>query len=262
MDLDLKGKTVTVTGGGSNIGRAISLDFAREGSNVSIGELDEKQTVRVIDEIKKKGGKATFTKCDVTDWEQFQNLVAKTKATFGDIDVLVNVVGFSVEGPFIQRTRQDWEKEVKVNYWSVINGVRAVLDHMIEKKKGAIVNISSDTGRNGDANVAVYSGAKGAVIAFSKSIAREVGRYGIRVNVVCPGMTVPTPEEIGDFSMWKTNIARYTPEIREKIVRLYPLRKMGVPDDIAHAVLFMASNRAAGHITGQTLSVSGGYTMV
>ena len=133
---------------------------------------------------------------------------------------------------------------------------------MIEQKSGAIVSIGSDAGRVGEPLEAVYAGTKGAVIALSKSIAKDVGRYGIRVNVVCPALVTPaSPEEVGDGSAWKV-APPLTPEQIEQAVKFYPLRKIGKPKDVANAVVFLASDIAAGNITGQTLSVDGGFTML
>jgi len=132
----------------------------------------------------------------------------------------------------------------------VVNCTRAVLDPMIAQNGGKIVNISSDAGRVGEVRQAVYSGAKAAVIGFSKAVAREVGRYNIHVNCVCPGFT-KTP----------ATTDRLDPELEARIVRLYPLRKLGVPEDVAKVVSFLASEGAS-HVTGQTISVSGGYSMV
>lgn len=265
MDLGLEGKTVIVTGGGSNIGRAISLAFAKEKCNVVIAEIDEAQGSKVAKEAESLGSKAICIKCDVTDWENVQQMVRKTLDTFGSIDILVNNVGWTFERLFIEKPREEWEKEIKLNLWSVINCTRAVLDHMIERKQGSIVSISSDAGRMGEYREAVYAACKGGIIALSKSLARELGRYNIRVNVVCPGTTMPeSPDEVGALSMWGPQgfgAAWNTPEMRERIAKAYPLRRLGRPQDIANAVVFLASD-AASWITGQTLSVSGGYTMM
>lgn len=262
MDLDLAGKTVIITGGGSNISRGISLAFAQEGSNVVISELDVEQGNKVAKEASALGGKCICVKCDVTKWDEVQEMVKKTLDTFGSIDILVNGVGATVDKLFIEKSREEWDKEIQVNFWSNINCTRAVLDYMIERKRGAIVSIGSDAGRMGEYREAVYSGTKGAVIAMSKALARELGRYNIRLNVVCPGLTVPNQREIGEMSIWHEQIKMFSPDVLERAKKVYPLHKLGTARDIANAVLFLASDRCAGHITGQTLSVSGGYTMM
>ena len=262
MDLGLSGKNVVGMGGGSNIGRAISLTFAGEKANVLIGDWDEQQAGKTAADIKKLGAKGIAVKTDVTDWDSVQSTVKKAISELGSIDILVNNAGWALDRLFIEKPRDEWEKEVGINFWGVINGIRAVLDHMIERKRGAIVSIGSDAGRMGEYREAVYAGCKGGVIALTKAVSREVGRYGIRLNVVCPGLTPGKPEDSGEMSLWRgEEAAIFTPEAQERAAKAYPLRKLGTPQDIANAVVFIASDRA-GHITGQTLSVSGGYTMM
>ena len=265
MDLKLAGKTAIVTGGAANIGRAISLAFAREGANVVIAELDEAQGKKVVDvaNAMKAGGRYMVVKTDVTKLDDVKGLVKKTLDEFGKVDVMVNNVGWDILQLFTETTPEFWDKVIALNYRNQLNCIHTVLTPMIERKYGSIVNIGSDAGRVGEFREAVYGGCKGAVIALSKAIAREVGRYGIRVNVVCPGVTVPDPEEVGEKSMWaKGGIGdAFTPEVQEKIAKGYPLRRLGKGDDIANAVVFLASD-AASFITGQTLSVSGGYSMM
>jgi NAD(P)-dependent dehydrogenase (short-subunit alcohol dehydrogenase family) len=265
MDLGYKGKTVVVTGGGSNIGRAISLTFAKEGANVMIGDIDTAQAENVVKEANafKAGGKTITTKCDVTSLDNVQAMFKKANDEFGQIDVLVNNVGWDQMMLFTETTPDFWNKVITINYVGVLNSTKTALDYMIGRKSGAIVSISSDASRQGEFKEAVYGGVKGAVNSFMKTIARENGRFGIRANVVCPGVTVPTEDgEIGEKSMWKKAAEFFTPEQLEKVAKAYPLRKIGKPQDIANAVVFIASNEAAGHITGQVLSVSGGYSMV
>ncbi|MFH2011365.1 MAG: SDR family oxidoreductase [Pseudomonadota bacterium] len=265
MDLGYKGKTVIVTGGGSNIGRGISLGFAKEGANLMIGDIDTAQAEKVVQEANalKGGGKTITTKCDVTNLDDVQAMYKKANDEFGQIDVLVNNVGWDDMMLFTETTPAFWEKILKINYIGALNNVKTALEYMIPAKKGgAIVCISSDASRQGEYKEAVYGGAKAAVNGFVKSIARENGRYGIRANVVCPGVTIPSQDEIGDGSLWKGSDQFFTPEQIQKIAMAYPLRKIGKASDIANAVLFLGSNEVAGHITGQVLSVSGGYSMV
>lgn len=266
MDLKLSGKTIIVTGGGSNIGRAISLRLAAEKANVVIADWDEDQASKVVNEIKNDGGEATVIKTDVIDNAQVEDMIKKATDKYGPIDVLVNNVagaGGGHDDLFINETRDKWERIIDYTLWSVINCTRAVLDQMVERKSGVIVNIGSDAGRMGEYKEAVYAGCKGAVIALTKALAREVGKFGIRLNVVCPGLTVPDDKEaVGSKSVWSGEmIDFFNPEARAKAAKSYPLRKIGKAEEIADAVAFMSSD-CASHITGQTLSVSGGYTMM
>jgi 2-hydroxycyclohexanecarboxyl-CoA dehydrogenase len=265
MDLHLATRSVIVTGGGSNIGRAISLAFAREGAHLTIAEIDEGQGKKVASEAERLGAASvSVVRTDVTSWDSVRSMVRAVEARHGHVDVLVNNVGWTQDRLFVEKTRDEWEKEIQLNLWGMINCTRAVLDGMIARKSGAIVSMGSDAGRMGEFREGVYGACKAGVIALTKSLAREVGRHGIRLNVVCPGMTMPDSEEqIGGLSMWasETNKAFATDEMRARIAKAYPLRRLGRPEDVAPAVLFLASD-AAGFITGQTLSVSGGYTMM
>ena len=262
IDLGLTGKTVIVTGGGSNIGRGIVLTFAREGSNIVNAEMDEKQGQKTVDDANALGGQAILVKTDVTDWNSVQAMVKKTWERFGKIDVLVNNVGMARQRPFVEKTRKECEKEISLNYWSVINCTRAVIDYMIERRYGKIINISSGAGRVGVENTAIYSATKGAVISFSKALARELGRYGININAVCPGWVVPeSSQDVGEGSFWRQGLDFYTPEVLRKIAKASPLGRLGSAQDIANTVVFLASD-CASYITGQTISVDGGVTMV
>jgi len=263
MDLHLEGKSVIVTGGGSNIGRAICHRFAEERAKVVIAELDEKQGNKVADEVKDLGAEVLFIKTDVSNHTQVEAMVEKAADTFGKVDILVNNVGWNVDQLFMEEPREKWEKVVNINFWGPLNCTRAVLGKMVEQKSGAIVSLGSDAGRMGEYREAVYAACKGATIALTKALAREVGRYGIRLNVVCPGLTIPeSKDEIGEKSLWASGMLDiFTPEAQARAVKTYPLRKLGKAPEIADAVAFLASDRAS-HITGQTLSVSGGYTMM
>lgn len=264
MELNLGGKSVVVTGAGSNIGRALALAFAREGAKVAIAEIDEARAQKVAGECQGAGATAMAVRTDVTNVGSVQAMVKAVEERFGRVDVLVNNVGWVRDALFMEKPREEWEREVQINLWGMINCTRTVLDGMVQRKGGAIVSMGSDAGRIGEFREGVYGACKAGVIALSKSIAREVGKYGIRLNVVCPGMTMPaTDEEIGALSMWNApeNRAWRTDEMRARIAKAYPLRRVATPQDITGAVLFLASDAAA-FITGQTLSVSGGYTML
>jgi len=264
MELGLEGKNVIVTGGGSNIGRAIVHAFAAEGSNITIAELVPNQGEKVAKEVAAAGarGRVKVIATDVTDHQQVDSMVDQSIGEFGGVDVLINNVGWTIDRLFLEKPRAEWEKEVQVNLWGAINCINAVLPPMIEAQSGSIVCISSDAGRMGEYREAVYSACKAGVIALSKSLARETGRHGLRLNTVCPGVVVPPEEEsISEESMWNQMRDLFTEEVRERVRRNYPLRRLAGANEVANAVVFLASD-AASFITGQTLSVSGGYTMM
>ena len=250
MDLGLRDKIALVTGAGSGIGQAIALSLAGEGVRLIATDLRKETVEATATAATTRGIEALGLQLDVTDYGQAQAVVQHVMQRFGRIDILVNCAGAWRVNLFVDSQPEDWTFEVNTCFMGVVHCTRAVLDGMIAQKRGKIVNIASDAGRVGEVRQAVYSGAKAAVIAFSKAVAKEMGRYNIHVNCVCPGFT-RTP----------ATTDRLTPDLEARIVRLYPLGRLGFPEDVAKAVTFLASDGAS-HITGQTLSVSGGYTMV
>jgi 2-hydroxycyclohexanecarboxyl-CoA dehydrogenase len=250
MDLGLRDKVAVVTGAGSGIGQAIARSLASEGVRVVVTDVQGDTAAATASAVQSQGGTALGLALDVTNYAQAQAMVQQVVERFGRIDVLVNCAGAWRVNLFVDSEPADWAFEVNVCFMGVVHCTRAVLEPMIAQQRGKIVNIASDAGRVGEVRQAVYSGAKAAVIGFSKAVAKEVGRYNIHVNCVCPGFT-KTP----------ATADRLTPEVEERIVKLYPLRKLGIPEDVAKVVTFLASDGAS-HVTGQTLSVSGGYSMV
>lgn len=264
MDLELKGKSVVVTGGGSNIGRSIVLAFAKEGANITIGDIDIEQAGKVAEAAKKLGASdCRVIKTDVTDFDQAQALMKGAVDATGTVDALVNNVGWDKLMFFTQTTPDLWQKIIQINYVGVLNCTRAALEVMIDRKQGSIISTSSDASRQGEPREAVYGGCKAAVNSFMKTIAKENGRYGVRCNAVCPGVTVPEDdEEVGETSMWADKDSMFSDDQFAMIAKTLPLRKLGRPRDIANSVVFLSSNAVAGHVTGQVLSVSGGYSMI
>ncbi|MFC2072420.1 SDR family NAD(P)-dependent oxidoreductase [Chloroflexota bacterium] len=256
MDLGLKGKTaVVVGGGGPGMGSAICTTLAAEGADVVIASRTPEKLKKVEGAIKALGSKAVSIKTDATNYDEMEAMVNKTLEKFGKIDILVNVVGLGVGPQFLMSKPEHWDTCINLNMRTMYNACRLVLPHMVERQAGSIVTISSDAGRIGEFRQEVYSGVKAAVTGSTKSMVRNVGRYGIRLNVVCPGMTVRDPEP-------GVQPVASQVEQQSKIARdLYPLRRLGKPQDIANAVAFLASDRAS-FITGQTISVSGGYVMM
>ena len=264
MDLQLQGRSVVVTGAGSNIGRAVALAFASEAAALTLADIDEHQTRRVAELAGGSGAAdAQFVHTDVTDLAAVEAMMAAADGRYGSVDVLVNCVGWDQMMFFTETTPELWDKIIRLNYVGLLNCTKAALSYMVAQQRGSIVSISSDASRQGEPREAVYGGVKAAINSFMKSIARENGRVGIRCNVVCPGVTIPEDDdEVGETSMWHDKDSMFTAEQLEKVARSLPLRKIGRPRDVANAVVFLASDAVAGHITGQVLSVSGGYTMI
>ena len=252
--MEPSGKTAVVTGGGRGIGRAIALALAQDGCNVAILDLIEENAQAVKKEVEALGRRALALRVDLTQYNQVQTAIDKILGELGQIDILVNNAGWDKMEPFLESTPEMWEKVIAINFKAVLYTCKTVVPHMVARGSGKVVNIGSDAGRGGSSGEVVYSGMKAGVIAFSKSLAREVARHNININVVCPGLTeTPLLDEVRHTS-------EKTAKIIESITKAIPLRRVGTPEDIANAVAFLASSRAD-YITGQTLSVSGGLTM-
>lgn len=248
----LKGKVAIVTGGAQGIGEAIARRFANEKAMVAVLDIQYEKAQAVADDIGSKGGSAIAVKMDITDNQGVKRAVKEVEDKLGKVDILVNNVGWDVAVPFIQLTEELWDKVIAINLRGPITVTRAVLDGMVNRNYGKIVNIASDAGRVGSSGESVYSACKGGIIAFTKTLARELLRYNILVNCVCPGPTdTPLLADMG-----KDN-----PKLIEALQKAIPMRRLGKPEEVAAAVVFLASDEAS-YITGQTLSVSGGLTMV
>jgi len=244
----LQDKVVIVTGAGAGIGRAIAEVAAAQGAMVVVTDIDAAAAASVAEAL---GSPAVSYAVDVTDRGSVAAMVAAVHAAYGRIDVLVNNAGWDRAVPFVESEPDLWEKVIDINYVGVLNTCREVLPVMAAQGAGRVVNLGSDAGRVGSSGEAVYSGAKGAIIAFSKTIAREMARHQVTVNVVCPGPT--------DTALF-ASMGGDNPRLRESLTKAIPLRRLADPADIAAAVLFFAGDGAA-YVTGQTLSVSGGLTM-
>ncbi|WP_347487789.1 3-oxoacyl-ACP reductase family protein [Desulfoscipio sp. XC116] len=248
----LKDKVAIVTGAGRGIGCAIATTFSKEGAKVVVADLDLSTAACVAGEIESLGGDALAVRVNVAKKKSVDDLVDAVLEKYGRVDILINNAGWDKIEPFMESTEDTWDKVIAVNLKGTISFCRSVLPIMISQKSGRIVNIASDAGRVGSSGEAVYSAAKGGVIAFTKTLAREMARNKISVNCVAPGPT--------DTPLF-AEIAAGNPKIAEALVKTIPFRRLAQPDDLANAVLFMASEEAA-YITGQTLSVNGGLNML
>lgn len=260
MELGLADKAVIVTGGASNIGRAIALAFAAEGARVMIADRDAEQGPATAQGVEQAGAAAAlFQPMDATADGDIEDAVRAALDAFGRIDVLVNNVGWDRPDYFLKQGAGHWRRVIEANLWSAVATTGAVLPHMVEAGGGAVVSISSDAAF-GEPREAVYGAAKGGINSFTKSIAKEYGRYGVRANAVAPGLVVPaSEEEMGPMSLWRGRDAFFDDRQVEKARQAVPMKKLGTGADVAGAVLFFASERMAGHVSGQVISVSGGY---
>jgi 2-hydroxycyclohexanecarboxyl-CoA dehydrogenase len=249
----LRDKVAIVTGGASGIGRAIALALGAEGARVAVLDLDQAGASAAAAAIVDAKGDAHPWHVDVADPARVEVVAGQVVARWGTVHVLVNCAGWDRPIPFVETTPDFWDKILAVNLKGPIACTRAVLPPMIAQGYGKIVSIASDAGRVGSTGEAVYSAAKGGLIAFTKTIARETARHRINVNCVCPGPS--------DTPLFQKEFAGPSPKLAESLKRVIPWGRLGTPEDVAPAVVFLASDDAS-YITGQTLSVSGGLTMV
>ncbi len=242
-----------VTGGAGAIGAAVCHRLANAGRTVVVVDLDA-GAARARSPARSPVTATSASASTLRTPRRWRRRWARSAADVGPVATLINVAGWDRFVPFVDTTPEFWDRVIDVNYRGTLNTVHAVLPGMIERQRGRIVSVASDAARVGSSLESIYAGAKGAVISFSKSVAREVARYGITVNVVCPGPT-DTPlirtmaDELGSGERFV-----------DALTKAIPMRRLATADDVAPAIVFLASDDA-GFITGQTLSVSGGLTM-
>jgi 2-hydroxycyclohexanecarboxyl-CoA dehydrogenase len=247
----LKDKVAIVTGSAQGIGRAIVMRLASEGAKVAVADIDIEGATRTAEEIKKTGASALAVKLDVTRLQDALDATELVERELGPIDILINNAGWDIIEPFLESKPETWDKVIAINYRGVLNCCKAVATKMQQRGRGKIVSIASDAGRVGSTGEAVYAGCKAGIIGFSKTLARELARYGINVNVVCPGPT--------QTALLKNAMAGRE-GVLDAMARGIPFRRLGQPEDLAGAVAFFASSDAD-YATGQVLSISGGLTM-
>jgi 2-hydroxycyclohexanecarboxyl-CoA dehydrogenase len=249
LAMEMQDRTVIVTGGASGIGRATALLLAREGARIVIGDIDEAGGQAAAAQAAKEGLAVEFLPLDLTNPDNIAQFTAAVHNRAERVDGLVNGAGWDRIQPFMENPPEMWDRLIAINLLGAVRLSRAVLPPMIAVQRGKIVNISSDAGRVGSMGETVYAAAKGGIIAFTKSLAREMARYRININCVCPGPT-------------DTPLFQGQPErMREALTRAIPFRRVAQPEEIAEAVMFFLGRRSD-YITGQVLSVSGGLTMV
>ena len=250
----MSARTALITGGARGIGRAICLALAGDGRRVAVADLLTEEAQATAELVRSQGVAALAVTMDVTDTGSVRRGVQATIDHLGPVEILVNCAGWDELKPFLDTEEAFWDRIIEINFKGVLRTTHACLPAMVEAGWGRIVNIGSDAGRVGSSLEAVYSGAKGGVIAFTKTIAREVARHGITANSVCPGPT-DTPL-LGEIVAASSD----GDKVIGAMARAVPMRRIAEPREVATAVAYFASEHA-GFVTGQTLSVSGGLTM-
>lgn len=246
--MNLNGKTAVVTGAAQGIGYTIACFLAQQGADVAVCDISEEGLATVTAEIEKAGRKALAVKTDVCRLSETEEMVKKAVSTFGKIDILVNNAGITRDTVLLRMKEEQWDQVIQVNLKGTFNCTKSVIRPMFKQKYGRVVNISSVTGAMGNPGQANYSASKAAVIGFTKAVAREYAHCGITVNAVAPGFI-------------KTAMTDAIPDReREAMIAAIPAKALGLPEDVAHAVCFLASD-LANYITGQVIHVNGGLYM-
>jgi len=246
----LNGRRTLITGAASGIGRATAIRLGEEGAPIGILDLDGQAAEETALTIRKAGGEAIAYTVDITDLSRVEEAVGAFERESGPIRALVNNAGWDLAANFLDTDPEQWRRIIDINLYGPLNVTKTVLSRMVERGSGSIVSIASDAGRVGSSGESVYAACKGGIIAFSKSVAREVARHGINLNVVSPGPS-DTPL-FADFDP--------TGKLAKALERAIPMRRLGKAEDYPGLVAFLLSDDAA-FMTGQTISVSGGLTM-
>ena len=246
--MKLVGKVALVTGGAQGIGKAVSLLLARNGADIVVSDVNLEKAEETAREVQALGRKALATKTDVATLSDVEKMVDTAMAQFGKVDILVNNAGIARDKLILRMTEEDWDTVLNINLKGTFNCTKAVVRHMSKQKYGKIVNIASVVGEMGNAGQGNYAASKAGVIGFTKTIAREFAQRGINVNAIAPGyIETPMTDALPD-------------KVKEELKRLIPLDRLGKPEDVAEAVLFLVSE-SANYITGQVLNVNGGIYM-
>ena len=250
----LSGKVAVITGAGSGLGRGMAIRLAEEGVAVAVLDLNLAGAQQTVDAIVNGGGRGLAVETDIADYAACESGVAQVESQLGAVDILVNNAGWDKAMPFLDTDPELWRKIIDINLYGPLNMHHVTVPRMLERGGGKVINIASDAGRVGSSGESVYSACKGGIIAFGKTLSRELARGGVIINSVCP-LTSDTPL-FADFA----GECEAGEKLRASLARSIPLKRLGTPQDIAGLVAFLASEEA-NFIVGQTISVSGGLTM-
>lgn len=251
MDLGLKGKVALVTGGGRDVGREIAMTLAAAGATVGVNyNSSTTEAQAVVTDIQKAGGQAKAYRANVGNYAEVKAMVDALVQDFGRIDILVNNAGVVISERFVNSTPEQWAKQIDVDLYGTIHTCHAVAPYMVKQNGGRMITLAGDSSRIGENGIAIAAAARAGGIALMKSLAKELGRNNVTANAISLGL-IETSHSNAEFLAAN----------REKIVKQYPLRRIGAPTDVAPTVAFLASD-AASWITGQVLSVNGGFCMV
>jgi 3-oxoacyl-[acyl-carrier protein] reductase len=246
--MEFKGKISLVTGASQGIGETIALELSKGGAEVLLLDVQKEKVEDAAEKIRVRGGKAAAYYADVSNLEQISEVVKRMILNHEQIHHVVNNAGITRDNLLMRMKEEEWDSVLAVNLKGVFNISQAVIRHMMGKRYGRIVNVSSVVGLMGNAGQVNYSASKAGVIGFTKSLAREVASRGITVNAVAPGYIA-------------TAMTKNLPEaVKKKFEEIIPMKKFGLPEDVANAVRFLLSDRAA-YITGQVLGINGGMLM-
>lgn len=250
MNYGLAGKVALVTGAARDVGREIALALASEGATIAVNyRSSQEQAATLVAEIERNAGKAKTYQCDVADYDAVSSMVTEIIDDYGHIDILVNNAGYVTPQRFLDTSPEDWKQQIDVGLYGVIHCCHAVAPHMVNQGGGRIISLAGDSARVGEARLAITAASRGGAISLTKSLAKELGRNNITVNMVALGLVETSHSD-----------KAWLDQHIDKIVRNYPLGRIGKVEDVAPAVAFLASE-GAGWITGQIMSISGGYSM-
>ncbi|MFT6669308.1 MAG: NAD(P)-dependent dehydrogenase (short-subunit alcohol dehydrogenase family) [Afipia broomeae] len=250
MDMQLKGKVALVTGGARDVGREIALSLAAEGAMVAVNYNGSRSSAEaVVAEIEKSGGKAKAYKADVANFDEVNTMVTSIASDFGGLNIVVNNAGVALRNRFVETTPEEWQKQINICLYGAIHISKAAAPYLERAGDGRIIALVGDSSRVGESGLAIVAAARAGVIALMKSLAREFGRFGTTANTISLGL-IETPHDL-----------EWVNANRDKLTKLYPLRRLGFPSDIAPMVTLLSSKHG-GWITGQTVSISGGFSMV